>query len=239
MEFTTTNQASLDAGIKVLCYAPAGIGKTVLVATAPRPILISAESGLLSLRRANLEKLFGKDRPDITYDVPTIIVRSERDIQDAYVWMTQSKEALAFDTICIDSISEIAEVALAAGKVRNKDPRKAYGEMGDMLIPAIKAYRDLPGRNVYMSCKMESVKDELSGMMKWGPSMPGQKLGPQLPYLFDEVFRLGVGKDAQNKEFRFLQTQPDLQYDAKDRSGALDPMEYPHLGAIFAKIKGA
>jgi hypothetical protein len=90
-----------------------------------------------------------------------------------------------------------------------------------------------------MTCKMESSKDELSGMVKWGPSMPGQKLGPQLPYLFDEVFRLGVGKGADGKEFRFVQTQPDLQYEAKDRSGALQSMEYPHLGAIFAKIKGA
>ena len=239
MQFTTSNQVALDGGVKVMCYSPAGIGKTVLCATAPRPILISAESGLLSVRRANLEKLFGKNNAMVTYDIPTIIVSTEQDVTDAYLWLRDSAESKNFDTACIDSLTEIAEVVLTTGKARNKDPRKAYGEMQDFIIPAVKGYRDLPNKNVYMSCKMEASKDELSGMTKWGPSMPGQKLGPQLPYLFDEVFRLGVGKGADNKEFRFLQTQPDLQYDAKDRSGALDPMEYPHLGAIFAKIKGA
>ena len=66
--------------------------------------------------------------------------------------------------------------------------------------------------------------------------MPGSKLGNQLPFFFDEVFRLGVNKDQQGNSFRFLKTQPDLQYEAKDRSGALDPMEAPILGAIFQKI---
>ena len=79
--------------------------------------------------------------------------------------------------------------------------------------------------------------DELSGIVKYGPSMPGAKLGPKLPYFFDIVMRLGIGKDTTTQqEFRFLQTQPDLQYEAKDRSGALSPVEPPHLGHVFNKI---
>jgi hypothetical protein len=35
-----------------------------------------------------------------------------------------------------------------------------------------------------------------------------------------------------------LQTQPDLQFEAKDRSGALSPVETPVLSAVFAKILG-
>ena len=35
---------------------------------------------------------------------------------------------------------------------------------------------------------------------------------------------------------RALQTQPDFQYGAKDRSGALDAFEPPNLAAIAAKI---
>ena len=37
---------------------------------------------------------------------------------------------------------------------------------------------------------------------------------------------------------RFLQTQPDMQYVAKDRSGALDALEPPHLGYLLNKIHG-
>ena len=63
----------------------------------------------------------------------------------------------------------------------------------------------------------------------------GAKLGPNLPYFYDFVFRLGVNKDAQGNSFRFLQTAPDIQFVAKDRSGKLDAMEYPHLGNVITK----
>lgn len=64
-------------------------------------------------------------------------------------------------------------------------------------------------------------------------------IGHKLPYFFDEVFRLGVNKDQQGQSYRFIQTQPDFQFEAKDRSGALAPIEAPILSAIFAKIMGA
>lgn len=86
-----------------------------------------------------------------------------------------------------------------------------------------------------MSAKVEPIKDEMSGIVKYGPSMPGSKLGPKLPYFFDFVFKMASNKDAQGKDFRYLQTYSDLQTTAKDRSGKLDPMEYPHLGYVISK----
>ena len=41
-------------GIKCLVYGESGVGKTVLCSTAPDPIIISAESGLLSLRKKDI-----------------------------------------------------------------------------------------------------------------------------------------------------------------------------------------
>jgi hypothetical protein len=100
----------------------------------------------------------------------------------------------------------------------------------------VRAFRDLPGKHVYVSAKVEWAKDEASGVMRFQPMMPGQKLGPQLPYLFDEVFYIGVGKDQQGAKFHYLQTQADLQYVAKDRSGSLDAYEPPDLGRVISKI---
>ena len=37
------------AGVKVLVYGHAGAGKTSLIRTAPNPVILSAEAGLLSL----------------------------------------------------------------------------------------------------------------------------------------------------------------------------------------------
>ena len=224
LKFTSTREAGNLHGVKVLVYGEAGSGKTRLAATAPRPILISAEAGLLSLREQ---------------DIPVITVSTFEDLNDAYAWCTQSAEAANFDTIGLDSITEIAEVILSAAKKLAKDPRQAYGEMQEKMTTLIKAFRDISGKHVYMSAKMEPQKDEMSGIVKYMPAMPGTKLGPQLPYLFDEVYRLGIGKADDGSFYRFLQTQPDLQYVAKDRSGALDLWEQPDITNIINKILGA
>ena len=223
LNFTTTDKAAQVNGVKVLVYGGAGTGKTVLTSTAPTPFLISAEGGELSLR---------------SIAMPMAKVANVDDLRDIYAWCERSNEAKQFQTICIDSLSEIAEVVLNNAKRQVKDPRQAYGELIEKMETTIRMFRDLPGRNIYMSAKMEPTKDELTGVIKYAPAMPGNKLGPKLPYFFDEVFRLGINKTTQGESYRFLQTQPDLQYEAKDRSGALAPVEQPHLTHIFNKILG-
>jgi hypothetical protein len=236
LQFSTASEESLSNGIKILVYGGSGVGKTVLTATMPAPVLISAESGSLSLREANLKRIFGDD-PSICYNMPIITIKTADDLRDAYQWCSQSAEVKNFQSIGLDSISEIGEVVLNNLKRQTKDPRQAYGEVIEKMESAIRAFRDLQGKNVLISAKMEPMKDELSGIVRYGPSMPGAKLGPKLPYFFDIVMRLGINKDPQGKEFRFLQTQPDLQFEAKDRSGALSALEQPHLGYVFNKIR--
>ena len=235
LEFSTASQETVSNGVKTLVYSGSGVGKTVLTATMPNPVLISAESGALSLRENNLRRIFGNDST-ICYNMPMITIRSVEDLRDAHMWCLQSNEARYFQSVGLDSISEIGEVVLNNAKRQVKDPRQAYQELIEKMETLVRAFRDLPGKNVLVSAKMEPAKDELTGIVKYGPSMPGAKMGPKLPYFFDEVFRLGIGKDQQGKEFRFLQTQPDIQFEAKDRSGALSPIEVPHLGYIFHKI---
>ena len=236
LEFTTTSRAAHMNGVKCLIYGDSGMGKTALCATAPAPLIISAESGLLVLNKRNLEKLYGVANPSISYDIPVIQIRNVQDLTDAHAWLLSAAEAKQFQTICVDSISEIGEVVLNNAKRQVKDPRQAYGELIEKMESVIRAFRDTPDKNVYMSAKLEPMRDELTGVTRFGPSMPGAKLGQKLPYFFDEVFKLGVNKDQQGTSFRFLQTSADLQNMAKDRSGALDMMEPPHLTHVFNKI---
>lgn len=235
LQFTTAAQESLASGIKVLVYGGSGVGKTVLTATLPYPVLISAEAGALSLRESNLRRIYNGDG-SVCLNMPIITVQTVDDLRDAHSWCMGSTEAKQFQSIGLDSISEIGEVVLNNAKRQVKDPRQAYGELIEKMETLVRAFRDIPGKNVLVSAKMEPLRDELTGVVRYGPSMPGAKLGPRLPYFFDEVFRLGIGKTPQGQEFRFLQTQPDLQFEAKDRSGALSNIEPPHLGHIFNKI---
>jgi len=233
IQFTTSAQEAAVNGIKMLVYGDSGMGKTVLSASLPNVVMLSAESGALSLSASNLKKIYGT-MPYVS-PVPMILIKTVDDLSEAYNWILKSNEGKNFQSVALDSISEIAETVLNNAKRQVKDPRQAYGELIEKMETVIRAFRDLPGKHVYMASKMEPNKDGLTGVIKYGPSMPGAKLGPNLPYFFDFVFRLGMNKDAQGQNYRFLQTAPDLQFVAKDRSGKLDPIEYPHLGNVIAK----
>ena len=50
----STKDIALDHGIKCVVYGFSGVGKTVLCSTAPKPIVLSAESGLLSLSKVDI-----------------------------------------------------------------------------------------------------------------------------------------------------------------------------------------
>lgn len=217
---TTSRAASLANGIKALIYGRAGIGKTRICATAPVPIIISAEAGMLSLR---------------DQDVPVIEINRLDDLQRALDYVSGPAGA-SWHTICLDSISEIAEKVLANARAGTKDGRQAYGILAEQMWTTIKAFRDIKGKCVVMTAKAKYEKDQ-DGVMRWAPMMPGQQLTQGLAYYFDEVFHLGTYRGAGG-EHTSLQTHADLQYEAKDRSGALDHFEYPDLTNVFNKIYG-
>lgn len=220
LKFTTTKDSANLSGVKVLVYGKAGVGKTVLCSTAPDPLIISAESGLLSLRHV---------------DIPVIEIKTIDDLLEAYDWVTTNDAAKQFKTICLDSISEIAEIVLAAAKSSVKDARQAYGTLIDEMMSTVKKFRDLKGKHVYFSAKEIKVVDEISQSVLFGPQMPGSKLGPNLPYMFDVVCNLNIGLN-KGETYRFLRTASNFQYEAKDRSGALNEFEEPNLTKLFDKI---
>lgn len=223
MAIQLKRSAALAAqGVKVLVYGQAGAGKTSLIPRLPAPVVLSAEAGLLSIAGA---------------DVPYIEVTSMATLKEAYTWLKDSAEAREFQSVALDSISEIAEVVLAHEKKATKDPRQAYGAMQEQMADIIRAFRDLPGRHVYMSAKLEKSQDEM-GRMLYAPSMPGNKTGQALPYFFDEVLALRVEKDPDGNTQRALMCDSDGLWVAKDRSGRLEAWEAPDLGEIIRKIGG-
>ena len=209
------------SSLKVLVYGQAGAGKTTLIKTLPKPLILSAEGGLLSLRKENL---------------PFVEIKSMSDLQEVYIWLRDSEESKQFESVALDSISEIAEVVLGSEKSATKDPRQAYGATQDQMTALIRAFRDLPERHVYFSAKIERQQNEL-GQLLHSPAMPGQKLGQMLPYFFDEVFALRVTPDKDGSPTRMLMCVSDGIWTAKDRSGVLAPWEPADLGAVITKIK--
>ncbi len=100
-----------NQGAKVLVYGMAGAGKTSLAKTAPGKVLvISAEAGLLSIKDAT--------------NVDAIEVKEASELMQLYDLLNTGQ--LQYDTVCLDSISEISELLLQQEKARHKDPRGIF-----------------------------------------------------------------------------------------------------------------
>jgi hypothetical protein len=224
IQILNTGNLSSVNGVKALVYAGSGVGKTRLAVTAPRPIIFSAERGLLSVKRERM---------------PYIQIDSYKTLEEAVIWGLKSSEARKFDTFCLDSISEIAEVVLFDEQAKNKDPRKSYPAYQSNMMDMFRAFRDMPQKHIYFIAKESAIKSA-EGLVKYQPSFPGNKLPEAAPYFFDEVFRLVAYTDpATQVVSRALRTQADAYNEGKDRSGALALWEPPDLGVIFRKIMAA
>lgn len=221
MQIQYTSKLNANDGIKHVNYGPSGIGKTRLIATASRPFIFNAEKGLLSLRKTN---------------IPYVTISTLKELQDAYTWAMKSSETKNFDTFCLDSVSEIAEVYLAEELKANKDPRKAYGNMQQGMYEIIRDFRDLKQKHVYFIAKQMQIV-EGSGLESYKvatPIMPSDKLQAQLPYFFDLVSQHIAG-ETNGQKWEALRCKFSRNAHAKDRSGNLDEFEYPDLNKLYQK----
>lgn len=222
LKIHSTRTVGEIAYINAIIYGQSGIGKTVLCGTAPNPLILSAEDGLLSLAGQ---------------DIDFVKITKFSELINVYNEITKAlKEGeRLYETVCFDSLSEVAEVVLAEGKKEVRDPRQAYGTMAEEIVAMVRKFKKLPMHCIFIA-KQGRIEDGLTGKQSYGPAFPGQVLPNNIPYLIDLVLAMRMGKH-EGKEYRYIQTAPDIQYEAKDRSGALALKEPPDLTAMITKIR--
>lgn len=219
-----------ENGVKSLVYGDSGIGKTTLLSTAPGPLIISCEAGLLSIADTNTPYI----QIDADYENPD---KSLQEIYDALEFAQESEEARKYETISLDSITEVAQVMLFQLKIKYKDPRQSYTVLADELGKLMRGFRDLKGKNVLVSAKSARIEDSDTGIVTYKPKMPGKELLFDIPYIFDQVLYMTLMADEEGTEYRILKTKKGYGYDAKDRSRTLQPIEEPNMSKIVAKVK--
>lgn len=222
VQWSNTNQSDAD-GLNIMIYGPPGVGKTRIIKTLPKPLIISSERGNLTLKDAN---------------IPVAYIQNGQDLKTVYEWV-KADAGKTIQSVALDSVSDIAETMLGIAKRSNNDMRQAYGQVAELIIDWMKKFRDLPGVHKYFVAQMAAFKDEVSGQIKWGPDFPGKQIAKSAPYIFDLLLRAGVHVDEKGERTYYLQTKADQFYDAKDRSDKLDPYELPDFGIILNKVAGA
>lgn len=207
-------------GVKAIVYGPPGAGKTPVVKTAPRPVLLAVEPGMLSMRDA--------------HNIPAFEAYTFEKIEEFFKWWFGSNEVSAFDTLGIDSVSQMAEIALVHFKSRNKDGRKAYGEMSEWVMNYLNKLFFMPQKHMYLICKQGRIDN--GDNTYFVPTFPGQDLSVKIPHLFDEILRIDKCRiPGVVQEVTAFQTRQSFNYLARDRSGKLNEFEEPNLTNIFNK----
>ena len=205
-------------GLKAVIYGPAGTGKTPLINTAPRPLLLACEPGLLSMRGSK---------------VPTYQAFDVKSIEEFFLWFFNSAEVKNFDTLAIDSTSQMADIYLQDAKKNNRHGLQAYGEMAEKCMLHWRRLYFWPNKHTYLIAKEEIV--DMNGYTFRRPYYPGKVLPVDMPHLFDAILHLkkypipGVGETLA------FRCQGDTGVLARNRTGNLNEYEPPDFGALVHK----
>lgn len=214
---------AINFGCKCMIYGPAGSGKTPLLNTAPRPLLLATEPGLLSMKGSK---------------IPTYEAYTPARVDEFFKWFFNSAETKNFDTLGIDSGSQIADIYLVDAQKNNKHGLKAYGEMAENTMEHLRTLYYTRYKHTYVICK-EEVKD-MDGQTMRRPYFPGQVLPIQVPHLYDFIIRLAKSiVPGQQGEVLAFQCNGSYNVMARNRTGNLEDYEPPHFGQLVEKAMNA
>lgn len=220
-------QVAQKFGVKSLIYGQPGTGKTPIMGTAPRPVALILEPGMLSMKKET----------ESSKNLQCWQAKDAKEIYEFFTWVFQSAETKNFDTICVDSVSQMAEMILAAELPLHKNKMQAYGELLTKVMNILEGLFYLQNKHVYLIAK-QATADE-NGICVKRPYFPGKGLDIKVPHLYDEVFHIDkVQVQGQSAKTLAIRTSETFGLVTRDRSGNLAELEFPHLGQIFAKCMG-
>jgi hypothetical protein len=213
------SQVAQIFGVKTLVYGGPGTGKTPIILTAPNPVMCASEPGLLSVRHSSL---------------PVWVADTGARIIEFVTWLRDSAEPRKyFQTVGMDSGSQMAEIFLTEAQKNNKDGRRAFMLMSQNMMWVFNTLYYIQGLHVYIICKEGNYDD--SGVTKFRAFFPGQDLYVKTPHLYDEIFRVEHVRMNDGTTRPMFRTRNGFNCTARDRIGKLDEFEPTDLTHIIRK----
>ncbi len=241
-------------GVHALIVGPYGTGKTSLLRTIDPAdtFFVNVEYGDLAVHNVPVTHIEPKTWPDIRDMIVRIAgpnpsfgpnepySQTHFDRVGGYLPNLETCRTVFFDTLtaagrlCFRWASAQPEAFTERGKA---DLRSVYGAHAREFLLAMHHLQSARKLNIILIGALETVTDDY-GHATHQLQIEGQRIGRELPGVVDLVITMqsidfGDGKPVH----AFVCTSPNpWNYPAKDRSGKLDQIERPDLGALIRKI---
>lgn len=217
--------------VRMLIYGGSGMGKTVFGSTAPKPLFLAVEEGLLSLADKGVQYVKINSLQDMR-DVLKAL--RENSIKDA------NGKPIEYESIVIDSLTEVQNVVIQNITGGRQPSQNEWGKFSDAMAEILKGFTKLPKHVIFTCLESEKAAEDDDGreFTRFQPELFG-KLAEKAQAMMDFVGRYYMKTTVVNDkptQVRTLTFTINAKWKAKDRSGKLPQFADPDFSKLMSEF---